>query len=819
MDIQSLLAQQSQIQSQYNQIVADLKINPNQAPERIAEIKSQLDSLNATYLQIQGQLKALGYGTNQATQGTKVDKSVVIKEGAKFNFSLKKFSIGCGILAVIIVGLFAVTIFSLIRNPQALIGVGIDAITAKNLLSLFAGLVLGGLGLVAVGFLFSNIYKIISGKATAKAKTILQIILSILALGVIGAMAGFSFSNIGKINVIPNSRSNSLVLPYLVGKNGAKIYWSDVKAIAPGEVDFELNDAAIQTYIKKIGDISISSIVINCGNTQKQVITYKTADKAFDGRCFYDKKGDYTLSSSVIYSNNTTKEQNIKDDQSIGTLSFLSEIQLFVSNQNKKGVEQLSASANDKTAINLGKAPAKIRVDASSVFRDFNLSDYKLYWDMDGDDQVDRENMTSFDYIFNRPKLYYPTVKFPDLGDFVYAFPIRVEPSDVPICEVELINWEKTKYKIQINILDGSTSSISQFRYHILDTSTNKDIDTKTVSATEKDRDYTFPVEGNYLVYVDFTTVDGKKGGCESDVLQFAKSSISATYVMKQKKAGENGFVPVPSSDIQGDTVTIRSVPQILQLEITKILPDSPSVQKNVFLDGKPILNQGNTYEFSINESRNYEVVIKLDDNEKDLHNEIPIHIVIDRPDIEGKLVAEPQKGYEPLEVTFDASQIQTNLQDDEVIYFTRDFGDGQRKDNLTQGTIKHTYYYDKSKENGSFMPSVTLETRQGKSQTFSLDLPILVMKQIVQIDISAPYHPTSQAKTNDSVTFRAEFNGLPETIERDFGDGSTHTQCKGRTCYETQHTYTIPGMYTTTITLTMEDGQTADKTMNIQII
>ncbi|MDR2416451.1 MAG: hypothetical protein LBD75_07860 [Candidatus Peribacteria bacterium] len=87
MQIQQLLLQQQQLQQQYNQIVTFLKTNPTQTPEKTQEIKAQLDQLNVAYLQGQEQLKALGYNTIQ------VNKPVAVKEGAKNNFSFKKFAI------------------------------------------------------------------------------------------------------------------------------------------------------------------------------------------------------------------------------------------------------------------------------------------------------------------------------------------------------------------------------------------------------------------------------------------------------------------------------------------------------------------------------------------------------------------------------------------------------------------------------------------------------------------------------------------------------------------------------------------------------
>lgn len=89
MQIQELLLKQQQLQGQYNQIVARLQSNPGQTPEKIQEVKTQLDQLNALYLQGQQQLQALGYTSVQVTKPT------VVKEGAKNNFSYKKLAIGC----------------------------------------------------------------------------------------------------------------------------------------------------------------------------------------------------------------------------------------------------------------------------------------------------------------------------------------------------------------------------------------------------------------------------------------------------------------------------------------------------------------------------------------------------------------------------------------------------------------------------------------------------------------------------------------------------------------------------------------------------
>ena len=132
MQIQELLGQQQQLQQQYNQVVAQWQANLNKTPEGKTFVESQLGPLNAQYVQNQQKLQALGYNIVQ------VNKPVAIKEGAKNNFSFKKLAIGCSFLLVFILVGFGVTLYFLKQNPNALTSVGINASTAKSLLSMFA---------------------------------------------------------------------------------------------------------------------------------------------------------------------------------------------------------------------------------------------------------------------------------------------------------------------------------------------------------------------------------------------------------------------------------------------------------------------------------------------------------------------------------------------------------------------------------------------------------------------------------------------------------------------------------------------------------
>ena len=82
----------------------------------------------------------------------------------------------------------------------------------------------------------------------------------------------------------------------------------------------------------------------------------------------------------------------------------------------------------------VGKAPTKVLFDASSVFKDLGLTDYKIIWDFNGDGTQDKQNNVSTTFVYNEAKLYNVYVRFPTLNNYIYTFPIRVEQSDAPVC-------------------------------------------------------------------------------------------------------------------------------------------------------------------------------------------------------------------------------------------------------------------------------------------------------------------------------------------------------------------------------------------------
>lgn len=61
----------------------------------------------------------------------------------------------------------------------------------------------------------------------------------------------------------------------------------------------------------------------------------------------------------------------------------------------------------------VGKTPSKVAFDASEVFKDLGLNDYKIIRDFNSDGEADKQNVVSTTYVYNEARLYNVYVRFP----------------------------------------------------------------------------------------------------------------------------------------------------------------------------------------------------------------------------------------------------------------------------------------------------------------------------------------------------------------------------------------------------------------------
>lgn len=199
-----------------------------------------------------------------------------------------------------------------------------------------------------------------------------------------------------------------------------------------------------------------------------------------------------------------------------------------------------------KTEMSVGKVPSKVTFDASQVFQDLGLTDYKILRDFNGDGEQDKQNQASVTYVYKEAKLYTVNVRFPLLNDYIYTFPIRVEQSDVPVCEIIAQQEKEAEYSFQTNFLDTNVN-ITAYQFDIIDTA-NKGRIIDTIKSSDPSFTYQFPGKGTYAIQTSFITDEGKQGQCESDDIQVGATDFQIFYDLNYKSPGSPQFQKVLAS-------------------------------------------------------------------------------------------------------------------------------------------------------------------------------------------------------------------------------------------------------------------------------
>ena len=850
MQIQQLLVQQQQYQKQYNELVDYVKKTPGLPIDQVNQIKSQLDQLNALFVQWKQKLQSLGYTQVQ------VNKPTEVKKWAKINLSFRNLAIWCGLIVVLLLIWLFAALFSLQQNPSALVSLGISTETAKWLLKWFFWLLFWSIIILMVWVIVSNIYRLITVKNQSKGKFVMGLIWWIFWTCIMWISLWLVIVEINKIVAENKQPVSYLIQPYLVGLmdenwNRARFFYEkwnplyDFPLIAPAEVWFDViwSDILDALWNNKV----IESVELICWNKQWQRLEL-TSDGLtqvkkwgiwkFEWSCLYGQKWEYEYSLEVIYQNTISNEKHLKKTMKVDTrkkLQFTSEVIITPANSNSKNNNRILPT---NWEFVLWKAPVKITIDSNQVFSDFWLGVYNVVRDMDGDKVTDRKDQTTFDYSYRIPKVYYPSVKFPDLASkypsledfqFIYTFPVRITPSDIPVCYFDFsrVEWT-TRYQISTKFTDPSDAAkISSYKYTIRNAWT-KSVH-EVIADAPQDIDYTFPEQWNYVVILDYVTVDWRPWQCESDLIQMKKESFKVSYTILSKESDSLKFRELCNSNSTAYSnckqVELDVVPKSYQLQIKSVSPYSNTTKKAVFLNDKPILNDNDIYSFDIPDEWTYYLTIVTSDEVRWMEEEtIEIKFMADKPDIVGNMTvtsADTRKpvseGFEPLTVILDASKTEINVPGDEIVYFTWDFGDGEIKTNQQNGVVAHTYNYDYIKENGIFQPKVTVRTLEQRTEVVLG--PILnIKKWLISVDLSSTSHPSRQAPAWKEVSFSAEFDWLPERMIWDFGDWSATTMCQWRNCTDVVHTFKDAGIYSVKLSLEFDAVQQVDGTMDFKV-
>lgn len=788
-EIQTLLQQQQTLQTQYNQYAAYLQ-NPQITPAQKQEIQTYLQQLSTQYQQINTRLQQLWYTT------THVNKPTNIKASSGSKVSIKWVLLGCFVVFILLVGGLSAMFYYLIQNPNQLASVGLDAETTRSLLNTFSIIFFALVVFWGMGMLVINGYRLVSVKNVSKTKYAFGLLFWFLIFG-FGLMAGYqTLTMIRSISVNNSVDNTKLVLPYVQFKNGLVALSSDPKIVllAPSALAFKLNtDLFNGQVLPTLGQASFDKVSLDCGN--KQILDMNMSNAEFNGTCTYFNKWAYDMILKISYTN--TAGEKLSKDIPAGKLDFVSEISVAP-------VGGEIAFNDSHTEMSAGKVPSKVKFDASRVFSDLGLANYTVIWDINGDGTTDQQNVSSFTTSYKEAKLYTVAVRFPDVNDYVYSFPLRVEQSDVPVCEILVKPLEANNHEFTVNFLTKWT--IQEYQYQIV----SEDKPIYTTKSKSPILEYQLPSSGIYAVKVLFVTDEGKQGSCESDDISVGAVWYQLSYSAQYKSPSQSSFVDFPSSwavSMWQDSIVLAELPTIIQFSLNSVQPNEPGITKQLLFDGKPVLSPDNKlFEVKVDTATPHFATFIVKNPTSGAKTEKKIQIVTKRDSILGKLIIKPDiVGIDPFMVTLDASTTTLNDDTDEIIYFTWDFWDGEIKKNLSQAIMQHTYSYNSTTENGVYAPQIIVTTKKGLTGVITTPYPITVKKRAATLVISVDSHPSQIARIGDRVSYSLELNGVPKGILWDFGNGKT-LQCSNRECVQATTVYSTPGKYSVKAKVTYQD-------------
>lgn len=796
-----ILVKQKQLEQEFLKLNDYLK-NNNLNNEQKLSIQQQMQQLDFQYKQNASVLKSLWVGQSSVKANT--------QEKSWSKISMRQFFVWCGILLFLLVWWLAAIFYYLVSNPGQMNGVWITPQTAKILLQTFVVIFFGFLFLLGFALIIVNAYRLATVKNKSKIWYTMWMFLWLLVFVFSIAFGSILLSRISNISVWDLSDPTKLLRQYLKLKDGPMYIGSDpsLKLIAPWIVGFQINSTLFDSQIlPKLWQVQVQWIQLDCGNGQKLDIDMKTAE--FNWSCIYYVKWNFPLNLDVSYVNPQTSEKLQKSFEA-WTVKFESEIRITNKDNSVKNIP---------LDVIVWKVPSKVTFDASEVFKDFSLSDYIVTRDVNWDGITDKENDSSFTYVYKEAKVYEVLVRFPNLNKYLYTFPIRVEQSDVPICEVTLNSIKWTEYNIKTNFLDSSVG-ITDYQFDIFDMQKWKIID--NIKNKKWYMDYVFPAKWVYSVIVNFVTEESKPWQCESDDIEIWQMSFDILYDLYYKSPQSPNFIKIDikkSDMIQNWDLIIKEIPTILKLDITKIIPETPGLVKTVFLNSKPVLSSDNKgFEIALTENKNYEIKIVVSDVNRNVQSEKIINVKINRDDIIWKLLITPDTvGIDPFTVKLDASTTTINDPNDEIVYFTWDFGDWEIKKNFSQSVVSHTYRYENTKENWEYFPTVTIKTKKWREIVVWSGLRILVKKTLVNLKINIDSHPAQITKVWEKVDFSVDMNWLPKTMKWDFGDWN-NLDCKARECMTASKIYSKSWTYNVSVFVTFEDKPDIEGNINLKV-
>ena len=727
----------------------------------------------------------------------------------------------CVAFFVVFVWILFWALFFSTSNPQTLQSIGLDSATVKTLLNVFAGLFFGVIILSLLWLTSYNGYKAATIKDWSKAKNIFGLVVSLLFMLIFVGLALFSFSKIKDIQISGGLWSSNLILPYMEIKKNPNdlsytsdkrlIFTTNTKIIWPVNIFYQINNQLFTDQILSTiwQNSTINYIKLDCGNGQ--ILDSRTSpfNQSFFwwDPCFYTNKWTYEVVLEYNYTALNGISNSIK--QPVGSIDVISDISFLWTSQ--------KYIFNDKKSeIIVGNSPTKVSINAQKIFTDLWLTDVNIARDLDGNGTIDKKDRADFTQYYLTPKLYSIYYTLPNF-DYTFVAKVRVNAGDVPLCKVTTESLWDSNYKFGI-VIDDNQIDILNYKFDIIDQS-NGDI-IKSINSDKKIMEYGFDAGKIYKVRWFFTTTENKNWLCESDDINIGNKSRKILTTFFTKLPTENDYNKIDISwqnTISDSIIEINDLPILLQFRIEKTVATVASPKYEVYMNSK-IINPSSqwVYTISIEDSKPQKLQIKwYDDVQKEYYKNF--NIIVKKKNVIAKIAVDKAVWFDPLTVKLDASITKLNDYDDEIIYFTWDFGDGTKLNNISQWKITHSYVFDMIKESGEYYPKVTIKTKKWYTDTYTMPNPIIVKRQIRTAKININSHPWQVAKIWDIVSLSLQTDWDIKNINRSFGNDK-NISCDGRSCMDTNVTYAEAGYYDIVAQVDYNDAPSSTQVVKLKV-
>lgn len=569
------------------------------------------------------------------------------------------------------------------------------------------------------------------------------------------------------------------------------MYNSNYPIIWPVNIVFRLNkDVFYNNYLNKIKleewSINHMRFKLDCWNWQ--TLEYPNFDFPANKYCLYMYKWSYDIKFKFIYDTNVTKDKEfVLPWKNINVVSAVK----FISN----------TSLHNKNILVVWEVWNAVKIDLSDIPLDLNLN-----WN---DLDIDFEWQNKFKKMWWIVKHIYMKwwpqsiiIKLPNKQWFpYYRIPIWIKNSTSPICNIDLRenDWVYTFIVNATPKWNTPSDNIKNYIYTI-----NNITNLQVIKKWKWKIVRTHLQNGSdYQISWKVTDTQWKSGICKSQII---KLSSKKTYKYNIKVYDEN-MKEVP---YKNNTVIVNTIPSTFKVEIWNIIwwkENIVSVWYDTDNDWQ-IDTKWKKMDVNIKKDRKIVSIIK------DIYwNTAKKTIIfkVEQKNVVAKLVSSKHIWAVPLKIRFDASTSRITDKDDKIIYFDRDFGDGEKFDNTRRWSLEHTY-----KKKWTYIAKVTVETEKWYKDTATKK--IIVYSSVNTSNIIFPYNLWGQVQVWSSLNIELHTSWNVKNIERDFGDGETFS-CSWRKCINITHKYNKRWIYRVEVKVSYMDGSpstTASSTIKV---